>query len=304
MLRYFVSTECVKTSFGNLPSRMFVITDTQVTGKVVNENPLHIVDMPFPMNAIAEYLREGAGLQEMHPEDRNEHQRMWRAVFESNKLEEMTARAEKAEEIVRASVKTRQAQLDVRGGPSSDAWAAYHAAQSLSDAALDVLIMSDQLEGQTEPAPPGYASTEGKGIRAKEGDKVPALPSDAPRRDESWCVWENYKKATSILNDLRDRLKERLPEPEVPGYASTEGKGIRAKEGDKVPALPSDAPRQGESWYHWRHGRVVQVITCGLHTETMEELVVYTDRRNTWIRPLSMWNDQARPGVQRFTRVK
>jgi len=242
MLRYFVSTESVKTSFGNLPSRMFVITDTQVTGKVVNENPLHIVDMPFPMNAIAQYLREGVGLQEMHPEDRNEHQRMWRAVFESDKLGEMTARAEKAEEIVRASVKTRQAQLDVRGGPSSDAWAAYHAAQSLSDAALDGLIMSDQLEGQTEPAPPGYASTEGKGIRAKEGDKIPALPSDGPRH--------------------------------------------------------------GESWYHWRNGKVVQVLTCGLHTETMEELVVYTDRGNTWIRPLSMWSDQARPGVQRFTRVK
>jgi len=253
MLRYFVSTESVKTSFGNLPSRMFVITDTQVTGKVVNENPLHIVDMPFPMNAIAQYLREGVGLQEMHPEDRNEHQRMWRAVFESDKLGEMTARAEKAEEIVRASVKTRQAQLDVRGGPSSDAWAAYHAAQSLSDAALDGLIMSDQLEGQTEPAPPGYASTEGKGIRA---------------------------------------------------YASTEGKGVRAKEGDKIPALPSDVPRHGESWCHWRSGKVVQVLTCGLHTETMEELVVYTDRGNTWIRPLSMWNDQARPGVQRFTRVK
>ena len=242
MLRYFVSTEGVKTRFGNLPSRMFVVTDTHVTGKVVNENPLHIVDMPFPMNAIAEYLREGTGLQEMHPEDRNEHQRMWRAVFESNKLEEMTARAEKAEEIVRAAVKTRQAQLDVRGGPSSAAWAAYHAAQSLSDAALDGLIMSDQLEGQTEPAPPGYASTEGKGISAKEGDKIPALPSDGPRH--------------------------------------------------------------GESWYHWRNGKVVQVLTCGLHTETMEELVVYTDRGNTWIRPLSMWSDQARPGVQRFTRVK
>jgi len=268
MLRYFVSTEGVKTRFGNLPSRMFVVTDTHVTGKVVNENPLHIVDMPFPMNAIAEYLREGTGLQEMHPEDRNEHQRMWRAVFESNKLEEMTARAEKAEEIVRAAVKTRQAQLDVRGGPSSAAWAAYHAAQSLSDAALDGLIMSDQLEGQTEPAPPGYASTEGKGIRAKEGDKVPVEEQRVGGFGLIWPIIHN------------------------------------AKEGDKIPALPSDGPRHGESWYHWRNGKVVQVLTCGLHTETMEELVVYTDRGNTWIRPLSMWSDQARPGVQRFTRVK
>jgi len=75
-------------------------------------------------------------------------------------------------------------------------------------------------------------------------------------------------------------------------------------QGDKIPALPADIPLAGETWVHWKKVCAVKVIGCGLHTETMEAMVVYSHKDNIWIRPLSMWDDQARPGVQRFTRIQ
>lgn len=46
----------------------------------------------------------------------------------------------------------------------------------------------------------------------------------------------------------------------------------------------------------YRHykGNTYSVLHIGLHTETMEEMVVYRDTADDskiWIRPLSMWND-------------
>jgi len=55
-------------------------------------------------------------------------------------------------------------------------------------------------------------------------------------------------------------------------------------------------PRPGETYLHFK-GRRYKVIAVGWHTETEEEMVVYSlfgyisDR--VWIRPLSDWNKEA-----------
>lgn len=38
-------------------------------------------------------------------------------------------------------------------------------------------------------------------------------------------------------------------------------------------------------------GSIYEVICVGKHTETMEEMVVYTHDGDIWIRPLSMFDD-------------
>jgi hypothetical protein len=61
---------------------------------------------------------------------------------------------------------------------------------------------------------------------------------------------------------------------------------------------------RGTKWKHWKEGRVYEVLDVALHSETREELVVYRrvgdEAGQLWARPLSMWLDEARPGVRRF----
>lgn len=62
----------------------------------------------------------------------------------------------------------------------------------------------------------------------------------------------------------------------------------------------------------YRHfkGKMYEVLECAIHSETMEEYVVYRalyGEHKLWIRPASMWNEQVeRDGkvYKRFTLVE
>lgn len=48
-------------------------------------------------------------------------------------------------------------------------------------------------------------------------------------------------------------------------------------------------------YYKHYKGNIYKVLNVGLHTETMEKMVVYQDVADStkiWIRPASMWNDE------------
>lgn len=76
---------------------------------------------------------------------------------------------------------------------------------------------------------------------------------------------------------------------------------------DTAPLDPRLSP--GGRWKHFKHGDVYEIVGTALHSETGEPLVVY--RRHQpgvvhplWARPASMWFDEVKPGVRRFTRVE
>ena len=55
-----------------------------------------------------------------------------------------------------------------------------------------------------------------------------------------------------------------------------------------------------KGYYKHYKGGIYQVISTGLHTETLEEMVVYQDAKGqVWVRPASMWNEEV-DGVPRF----
>ncbi len=67
-----------------------------------------------------------------------------------------------------------------------------------------------------------------------------------------------------------------------------------------LPPIPADAPKEYTRWRHWK-GDTVVVGGMAFHSETKEPFVFYSHLGRMWIRPLSMWADEARPGVIRFT---
>ncbi len=73
--------------------------------------------------------------------------------------------------------------------------------------------------------------------------------------------------------------------------------------GVALEAILTNSPWPGSIWRHWK-GAMVQVIGMGHHTETGQAIVLYkheiNNRVNFWARPLSMWDDEARPGIKRF----
>ncbi len=67
-------------------------------------------------------------------------------------------------------------------------------------------------------------------------------------------------------------------------------------------------PQPGQLYKHYK-GSVYQILYLGLHTETLEEMVVYkaVDKDQVWVRPLTMWNDIVEvqgQKVLRFTLLK
>ena len=72
--------------------------------------------------------------------------------------------------------------------------------------------------------------------------------------------------------------------------------------------FPSDAPLPGEMYRH-RKGHLCRVVSTGYHTETGEQVVVYTEMTTgqVFVRPLAQWGDHIDAGdgarVQRFSRV-
>lgn len=67
-------------------------------------------------------------------------------------------------------------------------------------------------------------------------------------------------------------------------------------------------PNPGEIYRHYK-GASYQVLYIGLHTETLEELVVYKaiGGNQIWVRPLSMWQESVQTAeglIPRFTLLK
>lgn len=73
---------------------------------------------------------------------------------------------------------------------------------------------------------------------------------------------------------------------------------------EPLPPVPDNAPSTGSKWKHWKEGGIALVLGISQHTETGEWLVYYSKDQRFWSRPLSLWNDEARPGVKRFTEVQ
>lgn len=46
----------------------------------------------------------------------------------------------------------------------------------------------------------------------------------------------------------------------------------------------------GATYRHYK-GNIYKVVALAKHTETEEELVIYTDGTHTWARPKRMWNE-------------
>lgn len=72
----------------------------------------------------------------------------------------------------------------------------------------------------------------------------------------------------------------------------------------------STPPLPGTTWRHFK-GFVCVVVAIARHSETLEWMVVYKKKdspegENTWVRPLSMWEELVNvQGKQtpRFTRI-
>jgi hypothetical protein len=60
--------------------------------------------------------------------------------------------------------------------------------------------------------------------------------------------------------------------------------------------------------YQHYKGGLYEVIGIGKHSESLEELVVYRtydqgQLGDFWVRPISMWSEEVKPGVLRFKKV-
>ena len=62
----------------------------------------------------------------------------------------------------------------------------------------------------------------------------------------------------------------------------------------------------GKTYRHYK-GNLYKIIALAKHSETLEDMVVYSslDGKKIWVRPKSMWNDIIESlGVLRFTLVE
>ncbi len=58
-----------------------------------------------------------------------------------------------------------------------------------------------------------------------------------------------------------------------------------------------------EKYRHYK-GNEYTIIAVGKHTETMEEMVVYTDGDHIWIRPLEMFEETIEKDGKRIKRFE
>lgn len=59
----------------------------------------------------------------------------------------------------------------------------------------------------------------------------------------------------------------------------------------------------GATYRHFK-GNKYKVIAVAKHTETEEELVIYTDGTHTWARPKRMWNEWIIEGKKRRFEIE
>lgn len=66
-----------------------------------------------------------------------------------------------------------------------------------------------------------------------------------------------------------------------------------------------DKPKVGEVYKHYKGG-LHKVVALAKHSETLEDLVIYTHEGNElsemWARPLSMWNEEVEINGQKVPR--
>ena len=80
---------------------------------------------------------------------------------------------------------------------------------------------------------------------------------------------------------------------------------IRQKRGEE-PMTCDEAKLKIKTNAVYKHykGAYYEILDIAEHSETHEPMVVYQniDNRNlTWVRPASMWFDEVKPGVKRFS---
>lgn len=62
--------------------------------------------------------------------------------------------------------------------------------------------------------------------------------------------------------------------------------------------------------YQHYKGGLYWVVGVGKHSETLDEMVVYRkyhgpdDLGEFWVRPISMWSEEVKPGVLRFRKCE
>ena len=61
--------------------------------------------------------------------------------------------------------------------------------------------------------------------------------------------------------------------------------------------------KEKEIYRHYK-GNVYTIIAVAKHTETMEDMVVYTDNEHVWVRPLDMFEEEVEVDGKRIPRFK
>jgi hypothetical protein len=62
-----------------------------------------------------------------------------------------------------------------------------------------------------------------------------------------------------------------------------------------------DKPREHSTWRNLKTDHLYVVLLNGVHTETGEEVVVYTDGQGeVWVRPLPLFLEKFVPSARRF----
>ena len=65
--------------------------------------------------------------------------------------------------------------------------------------------------------------------------------------------------------------------------------------------------KKGDQYRHYKKGTIYTIIDIARHTETLEELVVYTDGEKTWVRPIVLFlspaTDENGQNIIRFQKL-
>lgn len=101
------------------------------------------------------------------------------------------------------------------------------------------------------------------------------VPGQKPQRPPPQIFEEGDDTLTNKYNSNFPPLKIEIPMPSVKP----------PKVGSPYPPFP------GTQWKHKKTGGIYTIISIAIHSETKENLIVYSDETGTWARPLNMFFD-------------